>query len=580
MGPLKENNRLQTLLLSPLAELSAIPFPDVRQKQLDTVLHILHSSGEVIENGWPLILTMIGSLEQDHSDILVRSAFQCLQLVFTDFLPAIPYRCYPICVETATKFGSQKAELNVSLAAIGLLWNLSDYFFQNVNNLQKQEKDQQILFPECFLSFPGRKNISSFDKLWMCLYCRLKDLCLDSRPSVRKSSGQTLFSTIAAHGSILEASTWQAVLWQVLFPLLDNVIIQSDNASSEKVTQSQVILIHHSRNTAQKQWAETKVLTISGVVRVFNTKRNLLKSMGDYSKAWGLLLEYVEKMALSDTTEVSLAALKALQEMITASSTSTPQKEVSDLKEINWTLCWKAWLNIGNQKANYIANTTEVISHAQVLLTGYVQIFLTLFPHVRNSFRREDVESLGKVLLSCAQVPLESEFQEPAGNTISQLHGAVLESLNLVREVALKGDGKGNNWVLLPEVFEVYFKLCKAAMATRSNYKDLKFREKFSHLGEACLEHIALTYENAVTSEKDQNRRENLNQILINENIHFKAIRLLHIPLRQKYRCYIQSNWRVAISALKTKGRKIEWLMKLLIVILLSCFGRKFYHFL
>ena len=80
-------------------------------------------------------------------------------------------------------------------------------FFQNVNNLQKQEKDQQILFPECFLSFPGSKNISSFDKLWMCLYCKLRDLCLDTRPSVRKSSGQTLFSTIAAHGSILEVNT-------------------------------------------------------------------------------------------------------------------------------------------------------------------------------------------------------------------------------------------------------------------------------------------------------------------------------------------------------------------------------------
>ena len=165
--------------------MSAIPYPDVRQKQLDTVLHILHSSGEVLDHGWPLILTMIGSLEQDHSDILVRSAFQCLQLVFTDFLPAIPYRNYPICVETATKFGSQKAELNVSLAAIGLLWNLSDYFFQNVAKLQDQENQQQI-FPECILTFPGSKNISSFDKLWMCLYCKLKDLCLDSRPSVRK----------------------------------------------------------------------------------------------------------------------------------------------------------------------------------------------------------------------------------------------------------------------------------------------------------------------------------------------------------------------------------------------------------
>ena len=38
---------------------------------------------------------------------------------------------------------------------------------------------------------------------------------MDSRPAVRKSAGQTLFSTIAAHGSLLQHSTWQAVLWQV-----------------------------------------------------------------------------------------------------------------------------------------------------------------------------------------------------------------------------------------------------------------------------------------------------------------------------------------------------------------------------
>ena len=80
--------------------------------------------------------------------------------------------------------------------------------------------------------------------------------------------------------------------------------------------------------------------------------------MGDYSKAWVLLLEYVEKMALSNTSEVSLAALKALQEMIVASSSSSTTQEAkasaspehkSDLRDINWTLCWKAWLNIGNQ---------------------------------------------------------------------------------------------------------------------------------------------------------------------------------------------------------------------------------------
>ena len=83
------------------------------------------------------------------------------------------------------------------------------------------------------------------DKLWMCLFSRLGDLCLDSRPATRKSAGQTLFSTIAAHGSLLAVSTWQAVLWQVLFPLLNKVGIESGLASTEKTDGGGALLIHH-----------------------------------------------------------------------------------------------------------------------------------------------------------------------------------------------------------------------------------------------------------------------------------------------------------------------------------------------
>ena len=142
-------------------------------------------------------------------------------------------------------------------------------------------------------------------------------------------------------------------------------------------------MIHHSRNTAQKQWAETKVLTISVVVRVFNTKRKLLKAMDDYSKAWLLLLEYVEKMALSETTEVALAALKAMQEMILSLSEEQVQvsAEGNEMKEINWMLCWKAWINIGTQKTKFMANCSGV-SSGNLLLTGYIQIFNSLFPRL------------------------------------------------------------------------------------------------------------------------------------------------------------------------------------------------------
>lgn len=41
---------------------------------------------------------------------------------------------------------------------------------------------------------------------------------------------------------------------------------QANMASSEKVDTGEHILIHHSRNTAQKQWAETQVFLIIQII--------------------------------------------------------------------------------------------------------------------------------------------------------------------------------------------------------------------------------------------------------------------------------------------------------------------------
>ncbi|CAG2057482.1 unnamed protein product, partial [Timema podura] len=214
--PLRDNQKLQTLLLGPLSELSSVPHGDVRQRQLECVLQILHSAGETLSHGWPLVLSIIGAVSDHHGENLIRIAFQCLQLVVTDFLPVMPWRCLPLCVDTAAKFGSQTQELNISLTAVGLMWNISDYFYQNKEKLCQSLSGDSTVFPD----FPGTPNMPPFDKLWMCLYARLGDLCVDSRPAVRKSAGQTLFSTISAHGGLLHQPTWQAVLWQVSLIIL------------------------------------------------------------------------------------------------------------------------------------------------------------------------------------------------------------------------------------------------------------------------------------------------------------------------------------------------------------------------
>ena len=67
----------------------------------------------------------------------------------------------------------------------------------------------------------------------------------------------------------------------MLFPLLENVKKLSSSAST---TRDQAtggnILIHHSRDTAEKQWAETRVLSLAGVARTFNAKRKILQHLG------------------------------------------------------------------------------------------------------------------------------------------------------------------------------------------------------------------------------------------------------------------------------------------------------------
>ena len=70
---------------------------------------------------------------------------------------------------------------------------------------------------------------------------------------------------------------------QVLFPLLENVKKFSSSASTtrdERATGN--ILIHHTRDTAEKQWAETRVLSLAGVARTFNSKRRVLQHLGQW----------------------------------------------------------------------------------------------------------------------------------------------------------------------------------------------------------------------------------------------------------------------------------------------------------
>ncbi|XP_056273170.1 protein MON2 homolog isoform X4 [Pseudoliparis swirei] len=516
--PLALNQRLQLLLLNPLKELSNVLHADIRQKQLESVLQILQSQGDSLGPGWPLVLGVIGAIRNDQGESLIRTAFQCLQLVVTDFLPTMPCTCLQIVVDVAGSFGLQNQELNISLTSIGLLWNISDYFFQRgeaiIQELEREEEALQKRAQEKgeTLNRPFHPA-PPFDCLWLCLYAKLGEMCVDPRPAVRKSAGQTLFSTIAAHGTLLQQPTWHIVVWKVLYQLLDCVKASSTTADKEKIESGGGnILIHHSRDTAEKQWAETWVLTLAGVARIFNTRRYLLQQLGDFFEAWEVLLNHIQSAALSKNNEVSLAALKSFQEILQivtpvkdsdragdafaamgvppvlidplsaagpgrplarsdslverltryngAELQAPPPTEESALEDAAlWWSAWNTWYRTGTDSTRAPSGPTERFSFipSQPFLTALVQIFPALYQHIKANFSMEDLKKLGVILHGAVSVPISSDaspFILPSYTeaVLTSLQEAVLTALDVLQKAICVGPE--NLQVMYPAIFE------------------------------------------------------------------------------------------------------------------------------
>ncbi|KAG1680890.1 Protein MON2 [Nymphon striatum] len=580
--PLKENRKFQLMLLGPIHDLSAIPHVDIRQKQLECLLQVLHSNGDMLTHGWPSVLAIIGAVSNDQGESLIRVAFQCLQLVVTDFLPVMPSYNLKICVETASKFGTQNQELNISLTAIGLLWNISDYLYQNRDKIKKnlEVESSPPTSPSIKAKPPPTspsQNISKFDELWMSLFAKFSDLCVDPRPAVRKSAGQTLFSTVTAHGAVLDTSIWHAVLWKVFFPLLDKVRSLSGSASSEKVSDmGGNILIHHSRNTAQKQWAETQVLTLSGVARVFSTKRNALQSLSDFSRAWALLLDHIESSSLSKNSEVSLAGLKSFQDILNVNTVNINEggeSEASDENEKNdsthfWTAAWKVWYNIGMESTKPPDNVTAaaikenktpsdliVYLPSQPFLTALVQTFLALFNLMNKRFVAADLMKLASVLQNALSVPVHGDaslFLIPSTTEVvlTPLQEAVLQTVDVL--INKLSNGTDVMRAMIPSLFSLLITFsCYACSAPSFG----KVETKPSNSGKTALtDWVTMNY--VPFAEKSMERivlmyqQMSSQKSVIEAYVLHKIIQMLRAPLSLKYNCPCQSTWKLALSSL------------------------------
>ncbi|KAM9028799.1 protein MON2 homolog isoform 4-T4 [Ara ararauna] len=517
--PLSQNQRLQLLLLNPLKELSNISHPDIRIKQLECVLQILQSQGDSLGPGWPLVLGVMGAIRSDQGESLIRTAFQCLQLVVTDFLPTMPCTCLQIVVEVAGSFGLHNQELNISLTSIGLL---------------------------------------------------------------------------------------------VLFHLLDRVRESSTTADKEKIESGGGnILIHHSRDTAEKQWAETWVLTLAGVARIFNTRRYLLQPLGDFSQAWDVLLDHIRSAALSKNNEVSLAALKSFQEILqivspvrdsekpdtppainvsvpvvvgttTATSLgrsfmrtdsigerigrysgSEPPVITDEIEDLNlWWAAWNSWYRIGSESTRPPVTCDKLtFIPSQPFLTALIQIFPALYQHIKTGFSMDDLQKLGVILHGAVSVPISSDaspFILPSYTeaVLTSLQEAVLTALDVLQKAICVGSESMQ--IMYPAIFDQLLAFvefsCKPPQYGQLETKHIA-NAKYNQIQLfAPAEWVALNYvpfaERSLEVVVDLYQKTACHKAVVTEKVLQNIIKTLRIPLSLKYSCPSESTWKLAVSSL------------------------------
>ncbi|KAL6582309.1 hypothetical protein OROMI_006323 [Orobanche minor] len=368
---------LECAVISPLSNLYALSQSySIRVGSVKILLHVLERHGEKLRYSWPSILEMLRSVAHASEKDLIALGFQSLRVIMNDGLPSVPFHCLHECISVAGAYSTQKTELNISLTAIGLLWIATDFIVKGLmhsaneknvtdqRNYDKQEEpapDSHDKVTETAY-FP---DAVEHDKLLFSVFSLLHGLGADERPEmkkhpclmsillfaffthfpvtiayicescsmmtsgVRNSAIRMLFQTLGSHGQKLSKSMWEDCLWNYVFPMLDHASHLAATSSKDEWQGKELgtrkgksvhMLIHHSRNTAQKQWDETLGLLLGGITRIFRSFFPFLRSIRNFQSGWESLLVFIKNCILNGSKEVALAAINCLQSTVVSHS--------------------------------------------------------------------------------------------------------------------------------------------------------------------------------------------------------------------------------------------------------------------
>ena len=332
--PLSQNELLKSLNI-----LANIRYDDIRNDIVQGLLRMLQDTGELINTGWapivdllsmvPASLPTFGALAEELGDegaengqrpwpkTALSNSFNCMKLIVDEFLDMIPLDVTKALLMALSFFAAQGIDVNISLTSVEMLWKVGDL------SLTRPHTEGQ--------SGSSGDRFSNISVLEIMMQ-RLLVLSTDGRPEIRNCGMNTLFSAVTANASLLTSTQWKQVFDEVIFPLFvrteerqSKAIKYKEEAKTVELKKGVKMALHHSRDSAHKQWAETRSTALRGLSRVIKTCTKSLLFEEWFKDTWVHSIA-VCKDAIQATVvdqEVALAAVDVLFSMMKMVSLST-----------------------------------------------------------------------------------------------------------------------------------------------------------------------------------------------------------------------------------------------------------------
>ncbi len=345
-------------VLGCLKTLSSVRYDDVKLEIMKGLLELLQSHGDILgEGGWATVITVIAMAPQSLCSVVedprgtpspvlgtdednkwpheaMELAFTCMKLIVDEYTEIVSQSSVNIVIDCCAAFSQQPIDVNISLTALEMLWKVYDQMMRTTHD--------------------GESHSAKRDVFEMTMR-KLLSLSMDVRPEIRNCATNTLFAamTLTSNAALTSGEQWCQIFDEVIFPLFERAGERSNQAmeSNEEAIAPELkkgtkMILHHSRDTAHKQWSETRLLALRGLTRVINTCTSLLLGEVWFHEAWAKTLEICKKsshVSIADM-EVAIGSLDVMFSMLKVVSTSASKISGGEMVESATKTLWiKAW---------------------------------------------------------------------------------------------------------------------------------------------------------------------------------------------------------------------------------------------